>query len=70
MREIISFLNDNGFWVMIVAIVAIGSWFKYRRYELRLQQEMRVRELEHQQKMKELEVEQEKAKAKQTAEKV
>ncbi len=70
MREIFTFVNDNGFWVMVIAIVAIGSWFKYRRYELRVQQEMRLRELDHQQKMKELEVEQEKAKAKQVAEKV
>jgi hypothetical protein len=47
---------------MIIAAVAIGEWFKYREYELRIQQELRAKEMEHQQKMKELELEKTKAK--------
>jgi predicted negative regulator of RcsB-dependent stress response len=65
MHEIISLLRGNGLWVMIIAVVAIGGWFKYREHELRVQQELRVKEMEHQQKMKELELELEKTKAKQ-----
>jgi predicted negative regulator of RcsB-dependent stress response len=63
MHGIISLLSANGLWVMIIAVVAIGGWFKYREHELRVHQEMRAKEMEHQQKMKELELE--KAKAKQ-----
>jgi hypothetical protein len=51
---------------MIIAVVAIGGWFKYREHELRVQGELRVKEMEHQQKMKELELELEKTKAKQS----
>ena len=64
MHEIISLLGGNGLWLMIIAVVAIGGWFKYREHELRFQQELRVKEMEHQQKMKELELELEKTKAK------
>jgi predicted negative regulator of RcsB-dependent stress response len=64
MHEIISLLGSNGLWVMIIAVVAIGGWFKYREHELRIHQELRAKEMEHQQKMKELELE--KTKAKQT----
>jgi predicted negative regulator of RcsB-dependent stress response len=64
MHEIISLLGGNGLWLMIIAVVAIGGWFKYREHELRFQQELRVKEMEHQQKMKELEIELEKTKAK------
>jgi predicted negative regulator of RcsB-dependent stress response len=66
MHEIISLLSMNGLWVMIVAVVAIGGWFKYREHELRIHQEMRAKEMEHQQRMKELELELEKTKAKQS----
>ncbi|HTS69782.1 MAG TPA: hypothetical protein VMO17_12445 [Terriglobia bacterium] len=64
MREIIGFVSSNGLWVMIIAVVAIGSWFKYREKELRTQQELREKEMQHLQKMKELEIELEKTKAK------
>ncbi|HEV2383543.1 MAG TPA: hypothetical protein VG206_27580 [Terriglobia bacterium] len=68
MREIISVIGENGLWLMIIAVVAIGGWFKYRERELQIHQQIRTREMEHLQKMKELEVELEKAKARQTAE--
>ena len=70
MRELISVIGQNGLWLMIIAVVAIGGWFKYREHELRIHQEMRTREMEHVQKMKELEVELEKAKARQVEQKV
>ena len=66
MHEIISVIGNNGLWVMIIAVVAIGGWFKFREKELRIQQEMRNKEIAHQEKMKELELEMEKAKAKPT----
>jgi hypothetical protein len=66
MHEIISVLGSNGMWVMIIAVVAIGGWFKFREHELRIQQELRTREMAHQEKMKEMELELEKTKAKQT----
>jgi len=65
MHDIISLISGNGLWVMIIAVVAIGAWFKYREHELRIQQELRAREMEHQEKMKQLELELEKTKAKQ-----
>jgi predicted negative regulator of RcsB-dependent stress response len=68
MREIISVIGENGLWLMIIAVVAIGGWFKYRERELQIHQQIRTREMEHLQKMKELEVELEKAKARQAAE--
>jgi hypothetical protein len=67
MHDIISIIGNNGLWVMIIAVVAIGGWFKLREHELRIQQEMRNKEMAHQEKMKELELELEKAKAKQAA---
>ena len=67
MNEIISVIGHNGLWVMIIAVVAIGGWFKLRENELRIQQDMRTKEMAHQVKMKELELELEKAKAKQTS---
>jgi len=66
MHDIISVIGHNGIWVMIIAVVAIGSWFKFREKELRIQQEMRTKEMAHQEKMKEMELELEKTKAKQT----
>ena len=66
MHEIISVIGNNGLWVMIIAVVAIGGWFKFREKELRIQQEMRNKEIAHQEKMKELDLEMEKAKAKPT----
>jgi predicted negative regulator of RcsB-dependent stress response len=66
MHDIISLVSANGLWVMIIAVVAIGAWFKYREHELRVQQELRTKEMEHQQKMKELELELEKTKARQS----
>ena len=66
MRDLVSLLSGNGMWVMIIAVVAIGGWFKFRDHELRVQGELRVKEMEHQQKMKELELELEKTKAKQS----
>ena len=65
MHDIVTLLSGNGLWVMIIAVVAIGGWFKFREHELRFQQEMRLKEMEHQQKMKEFELELEKMKAKQ-----
>ncbi len=66
MHDIISVLGNNGMWVMIIAVVAIAGWFKFREHELRIQQEIRTREMAHQEKMKEMELELEKTKAKQT----
>jgi len=65
MGELIRMIGANGLWIMIIAVVAIGGWFKYRDHELKVQQELRMREMEHQQKMKELEIELEKTKSKQ-----
>jgi len=62
MHDFMTFLNGNGLWVMIIAVVAIGSWFKFREKELRSQQELRAKEMEHLQKMRELELELEKTK--------
>jgi hypothetical protein len=62
MHDIMTFLNGNGLWVMIIAVVGIGSWFRYREKELRSHEALRIREMEHLQKMKELETELEKAK--------
>ena len=52
----------NGIWIMIIAVVGIGSWFQFRKRELRSHEELRVKEMQHLQKMKELEIELEKAK--------
>lgn len=69
MDDVVSLIAHNGIWIMIIAVVAIGGWFKYRERELQIHQQMRTREMEHLQKMKELEVELERTKAKQTVEK-
>jgi hypothetical protein len=51
MHDLISVLSNNGMWVMIIAVVAIAGWFKFREHELRIQQEIRTREMAHQEKM-------------------
>jgi hypothetical protein len=63
MHDLMNFLSGNGMWVMIIAVVAIGCWFKFREKELRSHEEIRTREMAHLQKMKELEIELEKTKA-------
>jgi hypothetical protein len=63
MSEVMRFLSSNGLWVMIIAVVGISTWFRFREKELRSHQELRAKEMEHLQKMKELEIELEKAKA-------
>jgi len=62
-----NFLSSNGLWVMIIAVVGISSWFKFREKELRTQQELRTKEMEHLQKMKELEIELERTKERSSA---
>ena len=62
MNDFMHFLSGNGLWIMIIAVVAIGSWFRFREKELRTHQELRAKEMEHLQKMKELEIELEKTK--------
>jgi hypothetical protein len=62
MHDFMTFLSGNGLWVMIIAVVAITTWFKFREKELRTHEELRVKEMEHLQKMKELEIELEKTK--------
>lgn len=63
MHDVLTLLGHNGFWVMIIAVVAITSWFKFREKELQTHEELRIKEMQHLQKMKELEIELEKAKA-------
>ncbi len=62
MHDLVTILSGNGMWVMIIAVVGIGSWFKFRERELRSHEELRVKEMQHLQKMKELEIDLEKAK--------
>ena len=62
MHDFMTFLSGNGLWMMIIAVVGISTWFKFREKELRAHQELRIREMEHLQKMKELEIELEKTK--------
>ena len=69
MGEVMRFISSNGLWVMIIAVVAIGGWFKFREKELQAQQELRQREMDHQQKMKQLEIDLEKAKAQRSGDK-
>ena len=64
MHDLMTFLSGNGLWVMIIAVVAITTWFKFREKELRTHEELRIKEMEHLQKMKELEVELEKTRQK------
>ncbi len=67
MGELFEFINRNGLWVMIIAVVAITQWFNYRKREMKSYEDMRLKEMEHQQKLKELELELEKVKAKNSA---
>ena len=57
MREVFDFVNRNGLWVMIIAVVAIPAWFKYRRHELQAHEGMRAAQMEHERRLKELEIE-------------
>ena len=57
MDGVISIIDHNRLWPMIIAVVGITAWFQYRQRELKVQQDMRVREMEHLQKRKELELE-------------
>jgi hypothetical protein len=61
MHDLVTILTGNGMWLMIIAVVAVSSWFKFREKELRSHEELRAREMEHLQKMKALEIELEKA---------
>ncbi len=61
MHDLITILGENGIWVMVIAVVGIGAWFRFREKELRTHEEMRKREMEHLEKMKTLEIELEKA---------
>jgi hypothetical protein len=70
MHEFMTFLNGNGLWVMIIAVVGIGTWFRFREKELRVHQELRAKEMEHLQKMKELEIELAKTAGRKVADKV
>ena len=63
MSELMTVISHNGLWIMIIAVVAITSWFKFREKELRSHEEFRAEEMAHLQKMKELEIELEKTKA-------
>ena len=67
MHDLVAMLGANGLWIMIIAVVGIGSWFSFRGRELRSHEEMRIKEMEHLQKMKELEIELEKAKGRSSA---
>ena len=49
--------------LMPVAIVWIVFWYKARRREIELQEDLRIREFEHIQRLKELELEIEKTRA-------
>jgi hypothetical protein len=62
MRDLVALIGGNGIWIMIIAVVGIASWFKFREKELRSHEAMRTKEMEHLQKMKELEIELEKTK--------
>lgn len=68
--EIVELVARNGVWVMIIAVVGMGSWFKYREHELKVHQDLRMREMEHEREMKKLEVDLEKARGRQDAERV
>jgi hypothetical protein len=68
--DIVELVARNGVWVMIIAVVGMGSWFKYREHELKVHQDLRMREMEHEREMKKLEVDLEKARGRQDAERV
>jgi len=63
MRDLVALIGGNGLWIMIIAVVGIGTWFRFREKELRTHEELRTKEMEHLQKMKVLEIELEKTKA-------
>ena len=63
MHDLVTLLGRNGLWIMIIAVVGISTWFRFREKELRTHEELRVKEMQHLQKMKELEIELEKTKA-------
>jgi len=63
MHDLVTLLGGNGLWIMIIAVVGISTWFRFREKELRTHEELRVKEMQHLQKMKELEIELEKTKA-------
>jgi hypothetical protein len=67
---VLDVIARNGLWLMIIAVVAIGAWFKFREQELKVHQDLRMREMEHEREMKQLEVELEKAKVSQGKERV
>ncbi len=68
--SIFHFLSSMGVWIMIIAVVAVGVWGKTREHELKIHQELRIREMEHERHMKELDLEIEKTKAQQAGQKV
>ncbi len=63
MHDLVTLLSGNGLWIMIIAVVGISTWFRFREKELRTHEELRVKEMQHLQKMKELEIELEKTKS-------
>jgi len=69
-NPIVDLIARNGLWLMIIAVVAIGGWFKFREHELKVHQDLRMREMEHEREMKQLEVELAKAKAPRETERV
>jgi hypothetical protein len=69
-NQIVDMMARNGLWFMIIAVVAIGGWFKLREHELKIHQDLRMREMEHEREMKQLEVELAKAKAPKETERV
>ena len=50
-------LHGNWVWLLIIAVVAITQWSKYRDLEIKSRHNLRVREMEHQQRMSDLNVE-------------
>ena len=68
--DVFSLFAENGVWVMIIAVVGIGAYFKFREHELKAHQDLRTREMEHAREMKKLEVDLENAKSRQVSEKV
>lgn len=66
MRDLVALIGGNGLWIMIIAVVGIGTWFRFREKELRTHEQLRTKEMEHLQKMKALEIELEKAKGRST----
>jgi len=69
MHDLVTLLGGNGLWIMIIAVVGISTWFRFREKELRTHEELRVKEMQHLQKMKELEIELEKAKSRDAGDK-